>query len=79
MCFKSSPLSQFVDLVSLTENMRLEANRKYHETDTDVLVYLSFLLKVGEGKVEVTTESLIELPNAVNVVDSPTDLFKSVF
>ena len=79
MSFKSSPLYQCVDLLSLNENMRLEANVKYHETNTAVLGYPAFLLKVGEGKFEVTTESLIELPTAVNVVGSSTDLVKSVF
>ena len=32
-----------------------------------------------EGKFEVTTESLIELPTVVNIVDSATDLVQSVF
>ena len=54
-------------------------NRRDHETNAAVLEYPSFLLKVGEEKIEVTIDSLIELPTAVNVVDSATDLVLSVF
>ena len=37
------------------------------------------LLKAGEGKIEGTTDSLIHLPLAVNIVDSETDLVQFVF
>ena len=40
--------------------------------------YPDFLLKMGEGKLEGTTDHLISLPTAV-IVDSVTDLVQSVF
>ncbi len=80
MCFKSSPLYQCVKLLSLTENMRLQAIMHEYETDKAVLEYPdSFFLELGEGKVERTTDSLIELPPAVNIVGSATELVQSVF
>ncbi len=79
MCFKPSPQYQSVNSLSLTEYMRLQAIKNAHQADRAFLGYPEFLLKVDEGKVERTTDSLIELPTAVNMIDFATELVQSVF
>ena len=59
--------------------MRLQAIQNDKEGDKEALEYPDFLLKVGEEKLEGTTDYLIPLPTAVNIVDSVTDLVQSVF
>ena len=78
-CFKSSPIYKYVNSLSLTEDMRLRGIQNDKKADKEVLEYPKFLLKVGEGKLEGATDSLILLPTAVNIVDSVTDLVQSVF
>ncbi len=79
MCFKSSPLYQCVNFLSLKENRRLQSIKSDQPSDKGVLDYPEFLLKVAEGKLERTTDLLINLLRAVNFVESPTDLIDSVF
>ena len=78
-CFKSSPLYQYVISLSLTENMKLRGIQNDKKRDKEVLEYPEFLLKVGGGKLDGATNSLILHPPAVNIVDSVTDLVQSVF
>ena len=59
--------------------MRLREIQNEKKADKEVLEYPEFLLKVGEGKLEAATDSLIPLPPAVNIVDSLTYLVQSVF
>ncbi len=56
-----------------------QAIKNVHQVDRAFLEYPEFLLKVGEGKVERTTDSLIERPTAVYMVDFATELVQSVF
>ena len=77
--FKSSPLYQYFNSLSLTENMRLRGIQNDKKADKEVLEYPEFSLKVGEGKIEGTTDSLIPLPPAVNIADSVTDLLQPNF
>ena len=78
-CFKSSPLYEYVNSLSLTENMRLRGIQNDKKADKEVLENPEFFLQVGEGKIEGAPDSLIPLPPAVNIVDSVTDLVQSVF
>ena len=59
--------------------MRRQEIENSPEEDNAVLEYPQFMLKDGEGKLERTTDSLIDLPLAINIVDSATDLVESVF
>ena len=59
--------------------MRLQAIENDKEADKEALEYSDFLLKVGEGKLKGTADSLITLPTAVNIVDSIVGLVQSVF
>ena len=79
MCFKSSPLYQCMDFLSLCENMRLNAIQYDQDSDSAVLEYPNFLLKGGEGKLKQTEDSFIELPPSVSIVESSTRLVESVF
>ena len=62
MCFQSPPLYQCMDFLSLIENMRLLAIWDDQDPDPAMLGYPNFLLKVGEGELEQTEDSLIEVP-----------------
>ncbi len=79
MCFRSSSFYQCVNFLSLIGNMRRQEIENSPEEDNAVLEYPQFMLKDGEGKLERTTDSLIDLPLAINIVDSATDLVESVF
>ena len=79
MCFQYSPLHLCTDCLSQNEDMRLQAIPDDQESDTAVLEYPNFLLKVGEEKLKQAVDSLIELPPSINIVDSSTKLVKYVF
>ena len=62
-CLTSSPLFGDIEILRLTENMRLKVSQETHLMEHCDLDYPEFLLKVGEGRQEKDSEGRITLPN----------------
>ena len=73
-----SIISNFI-VARLNENMRLQDIMNEPGIDNNVLEFPRYLLKVEEGKVHEIVDSSIEIPSAVNIVNSSEKLVESGF
>ncbi len=79
LCLKSSPIFEDLNLLHLTENMRLQSLTKGPNADKDVFNYPDYLLEVGEEKFKHNNESEIDLNPSINGVKSSHALVHSIF
>ena len=78
-CMKSSPLYRNIKLVELTENMRLEALRQDPQASREALEFPNFLLKVGDGKVEMDAHGNIQLPPYIRKICETANLCEHIY
>ena len=67
MSFKSSPLYQSMKCLKLTQSMRVRKIQNKVDPDKSVLEHPDFLMKLGEGKLKKTRNSLINLSTSVDI------------
>ncbi len=79
LCLKSSPIFEYLKLLHLTENMRLQSLTKDPYADKDALNYPDYLLEVGERKLKHDNGSETDLTPSINVLKSSHELVHSIF
>ncbi len=67
MCLFFSPYADF-QILRLTENTRLSSLRNAPHASETGLLFLSYLLWLGEGRLEESEGSMVELPESVHKV-----------
>ncbi len=78
-CLINSSLFLSVEVLRLSEDMRLKSSRSpgaIEQCDSD---YPNFSLKVGEGEEEEDSEGRVDLPDYLKVVHAVNDLINDVF
>ena len=78
-CMKSSPLYRNIKSVELTENMRLEALRQDPQASREALEFPNFLLKEGDGKVEMDAHGNIQLPPYIRKIFETANLCEHIY
>ncbi len=68
LSYKSSPLFADLQVLKLSENMRLKSMKHDKNVDKDVLLYPDYWLRVGEGKINTKLNSEISLPPSVKLL-----------
>ncbi len=71
LSLKSSPLFAHLQVLKLSENMRLKSMKHDKNADKDVRQYPDYILRVGEGKISTNSNLVISLPPLLKIVDSP--------
>ena len=74
----SGVFSQF-RILRLSENMRLEQLRNDPQAHSSTLQSPDFLLRVGEGRLEETSDNDVLLPSYVSTSETLSELCNSVF
>ena len=79
LCLINSSLFPHVEVLRLSENMRLEASRSTGAIEQFDSYYPNFSLKVGEGQEGDDSEDLVDLPDYLKFVHAVNDLINDVF
>ncbi len=68
VCVKSSALYADFRILCLTENMRLSSPRNDPHASDTALQFPSYLLRLGEGRLEDSEGNMVKLPESVQKV-----------
>ncbi len=79
MCMKPLVIFSDLQMLNLTENMRLKALKADVNADSAALQYAEYLLRVSEGQEKFDDDLNIDHSLSINVVQSSSQLIDGVF